>query len=143
MRACVPISARVCSVTKIFTVGARHWLVGQDVKKPHSNTAMLMSGSFWKSYSAECIRTFAPDRSLDWRSHVAAVSEFTKSLIKATWGNANTAYYCQHEECGDANEVVMDSLGMIALSPGAGCALVFHEFLHGIKDSGGTFSRMY
>jgi hypothetical protein len=132
-----PLAAR------LFAIGTRHWLVNQNVKKPHSNTGMLMSGSFWKSYSAECIRTFAPDRSLDWRSHVAAVSEFTKSLIKATWGNANTEYYCQHEERGDADEVVMDSLGMIALSPGAGCALVFHEFLHAIKDSSGTFCRMY
>jgi hypothetical protein len=132
-----PLAAR------LFAIGTRHWLVGQNVKKPHSNTGMLMSGSFWKSYSSECIRTFAPDRSLDWRSHVAAVSEFTKSLIKATWGNANTEYYCQHEERGDDHEVVMDSLGMIALSPGAGCALVFHEFLHGIKDSNGTFLRMY
>jgi hypothetical protein len=132
-----PLAAR------LFAIGTRHWLVGQDVKKPHSNTGMLMSGSFWKSYSAECIRTFAPDRSLDWRSHVAAVSGFTKSLIKATWGNANTQYYCQRQELGDRHEVVMDSLGMISLSPGAGCALVFHEFLHGIKDSNDTFLKMF
>jgi hypothetical protein len=131
-----PLAAR------LFAIGARHWLGGQNVKKPHPNTGILMSGRFWKSYSAECIRTFAPDRSLDWRSHVAAVSGYTKSLIKATWGNATTDYYCQHEERGDGYEVVMDSLGMMSLSPAAGRAMVFHEFMHGIKDSSDTFLRM-
>jgi hypothetical protein len=132
-----PLAAR------LFAIGTRHWLVNQNVKKPHSNIGLLMSGSFWKNYSAECIRTFAPDRSLDWRSHVAAVSGFTKSLIKATWGNANTQYYCQREERGDDHEVVMDSLGMISLSPAAGCAMVFHEYMHGIKDSSETFLKMF
>jgi hypothetical protein len=127
-----PLAAR------LFAIGSRHWLARQDRNNPHSNTGILMAGSFWKAYSAECIRTFAPDRSLDWRSHVAAVSEFTKSLIKATWGNANTEYYCRHMPNSDDHEVVMDSLGMLSLSPEAGGALVFHEFMHGIKD----FSRI-
>jgi hypothetical protein len=132
-----PLAAR------LFAIGTRHWLARQDRSNPHSNTGMLMAGSFWKAYSAECIRTFAPDRSLDWRSHVAAVSEFTKSLIKATWGNANTEYYCRHMPDSDDHEVVMDSLGMLSLSPEAGGALVFHEFMHGIKRTDSAFWHMY
>jgi len=128
---------------RLFAIGSRHWLARQDRSNPHSNTRMLMAGSFWKAYSAECIRTFAPDRSLDWRSHVAAVSEFTKSLIKATWGNANTEYYCRHMPDRDDHEVVMDSLGMLSLSPEAGGALVFHEFMHGIKRTDSAFWHMY
>jgi hypothetical protein len=132
-----PLAAR------LFAIGSRHWLARQDRNNPHSNTGILMAGSFWKAYSAECIRTFAPDRSLDWRSHVAAVSEFTKSLIKATWGNANTEYYCRHMPNSDDHEVVMDSLGMLSLSPEAGGALVFHEFMHGIKQTDKAFLHMY
>ena len=132
-----PLAAR------LFAIGSRHWLARQDRNNPHSNTGLLMAGSFWKAYSAECIRTFAPDRSLDWRSHVAAVSEFTKSLIKATYGNANTEYYCRHLPDSDDHEVVMDSLGMLSLSPEAGGALVFHEFMHGIKQTDKAFEHMY
>jgi hypothetical protein len=132
-----PLAAR------LFAIGSRHWLARQDRNNPHFNTGILMTGSFWKAYGAECIRTFAPDRSLDWRSHVAAVSEFTKSLIKATWGNANTEYYCRRMPNGDDHEVVMDSLGMLSLSPEAGGALVFHEFMHGIKQTDKAFLHMY
>ena len=132
-----PLAAR------LFAIGSRHWLARQDRNNPHSNSGLLMAGRFWKAYSAECIRTFAPDRSLDWRSHVAAVSEFTKSLIKATYGNANTEYYCRHLPNSDDHEVVMDSLGMLSLSPEAGGALVFHEFMHGIKQTDKAFSHMY
>src|SRR5271165_1328450 len=132
-----PLAAR------LFAIGSRHWLARQDRNNPHSNTGLLMAGNFWKAYSAECIRTFAPDRSLDWRGHVAAVSEFTKSLIKATYGNANTEYYCRHLPNSDDHEVVMDSLGMLSLSPEAGGALVFHEFMHGIKQTDKAFEHMY
>lgn len=122
---------RGAHAARLFAIGARHYLHSFGRGQPTVSGTLLMEPSFWRQFCHAAIERFAPDRSLDWRSHVLIVSEFTRSIVIGYWGRPDTQYYCNITPRDDS-KVVMDSLGMTALSPEAGRSMVLHEFIHGV-----------